>query len=90
MLRLSHKTCLTHRVGLQLFRDGNLLGTALVPNLTLALGSNNVTGTSLFKVCAILLVFLGAEHFSRQTTVRPVFKHSMTLLERKVSQFLTS
>jgi len=71
--------------GLQLFRDGSLLGTALVPNLTLAIGSNNVTGTSVFRVGAISSKGDNAEPLSRQMRVRPASKHSMTLLERKVS-----
>jgi hypothetical protein len=47
--------CIT--TALQLFRDESVLGTATMPNLTLLIGENNVTASSVFDVswlCAII------------------------------------
>jgi hypothetical protein len=47
--------CVT--IALQLFRDESVLGTATMPNLTLLIGENNVTASSVFDVswlCTII------------------------------------
>lgn len=35
--------------GLQLYRDGSLLGTTLLPNLTLQMGNNSIEATGYFN-----------------------------------------
>jgi len=82
--------CLTlFSAGLQLKRDGTLLGTALMPNLTLKMGDNNVTASSNFEVRLAMISFLAflIEIF-RRTIAHKGFKLSTTLLARRVSDKL--
>lgn len=40
-------------VALQLYRDGGLIGTTLMPNLTLDIGNNSILASSAFQVSAV-------------------------------------
>ena len=46
-------------VALQLFRDGALVGTTLLPNLTLEMGENVLEATGNFEVCSLWLLTTG-------------------------------
>lgn len=63
------------RVDLQLSRDGIVVGTALLPQLTLNMGNNSVAATSVFQVRMLNLEsysiqLIDTTHASRTTQLK--------------------
>lgn len=64
-------------IDLQLFRDGALIGTTLLPNLTLEMGNNSLIANGSFEVClhSLKKKVMNLMKVSRRTIARKACKH---------------